>query len=133
MIDSLRFDAGNDLEGIGVGPGLYLDDDEFGARCLWEVVKGLLFGRVADGGYDCGVCTTEVSFQQGQTEAAVGARDEDGVRHVDFFGKEKRFATRFSLVVGALNRVAVSLMNQPSSSLKSGSFIYRLESYTSKS
>lgn len=63
MIDPLLGDAGNSFERIRIGSGFDFDDDEFGVGCFGDVVEGLLFGRVADGGYDCGVCTTEVLFQ----------------------------------------------------------------------
>ena len=60
MVNALVGDAGNGFEGVGVGSRFDFDDDEFGARCFGDVVEELLFGRVADGGYDRGVCTTEI-------------------------------------------------------------------------
>jgi hypothetical protein len=79
VVDALVFDAGDGLETVSVGCGFYFDDDEFGADCFGGVVKGLLLGWIADGGYDGGIRTTEVLFQQRQTKAAVGAGDEDSV------------------------------------------------------
>jgi hypothetical protein len=79
VVDALVFDGGDGLETVSVGFGFYFDDDEFGARCFGDVVEGLLLGRIANGGYDSSVCTTEVLFQQRQTKAAVGAGDEDSV------------------------------------------------------
>ena len=79
VVDSLVLDGGDGLEAVSVGFGFYLDDDEFGAGCFGDVVESLLLGRITDGGYDGGVCTTEVLFQQGQTETAVGAGDENSV------------------------------------------------------
>ena len=49
-------------------------------------MERLLLRRVTDGGYDSGVCTTKILFQQSETEAAIGAGDEDIVRHIGFFG-----------------------------------------------
>lgn len=83
VVDALVFDAGDGLETVSVGFGFYFDDDEFGAGCFGDVVKGLLLGWIADGGYDISVCTTEVLLQQRKTEAAVGAGDENSVRHID--------------------------------------------------
>jgi hypothetical protein len=64
-------------------------DSTFGAGCLGDVVESLLLGRIADGGYDSGICTTEVLFQQRQTETLVGAGDENGVWHVGLSGSEE--------------------------------------------
>lgn len=63
VVDALIFDGRDGLETVRIGCGFYFDDDEFGAGCFGDVVESLLFGRIANGGYDGSVCTTEVLFQ----------------------------------------------------------------------
>ncbi len=67
------------LEGIRVGDGVDLDDDEFAVGSDGEGAKGFGGrGNVADGGDNGSVGTEDEGGEQGFADASVGARDEIG-------------------------------------------------------